>query len=152
VNQKEILNKSNPRIINQFLIMKHNQHELEDIKKLSTKMKVDDIRCSLIYANTTEEIEKYIPNDPKLNIYNEVKGKEFELKVLKNDCNRLWKSVVFTWEGEMVVCCCDKDNYIKVGNINDISFEKLWKSKQFREFRGGVLKNRKQFSICRICY
>ena len=54
-------------------------------------------------------------------------------------------------DGELAVCCFDKDNDFKIGNINEHLFKELWKNKSFYNFRAQILKDRAKIEMCKNC-
>ncbi len=140
-----------PYIIWQFLVMKHNEHEIEEIKSLAKDLGVDECALKTVQIYSKDDIENFLPKNPKYRRY-KITGDSFELKFkIKNRCYRIWNQPVINWNGEMSVCCFDKDIQFKIGNIKDNSFMELWRSKAFNKFRKAVLKDRSKFEICRNC-
>jgi len=63
----------------------------------------------------------------------------------------MWSGCVITWDGKVVPCCFDKDADHSMGDLNEQSFDEIWKGERFNEFRKKILKNRKSVEICRNC-
>ena len=144
-------NKSTLQLINQFLVMKHNENEIEKIKQITKDLELDDIVLKNVQIYTKEDVNTYLPQNPKYRRY-KISGDNFELKFgIKNRCYRIWFQPVINWDGEFSVCCFDKDIDYKVGNVKKHYFYDLWKSKRMTVFRQTILKNRKLFEICRNC-
>ena len=151
VEAKKRLNKTNPLLRWQFLIMKHNEHEIEEIKKLSKELGVDNLELKSIQIYSKEDINTFLPDNQKYRRY-KVSGDNFELKFgIKNRCRRIWTNVVVNWDGEVAICCFDKDGDFRVGNVMDYDLNKLWKNKNITKVRNQILKDRKQIPICRNC-
>jgi radical SAM protein with 4Fe4S-binding SPASM domain len=151
VEAKQRLRIDTPVIELQFLVLKHNEHELELIRELAKELKVDQLRLKTAQIYEKEDITNFLPTNPKYRRYKIVEG-DFELKFgIKNRCQRIWTSPVINWNGDMAVCCFDKEGSIKLGNIKENTFFELWKNNKFMSFRESILTNRKQFEVCRIC-
>lgn len=151
VETKKLKKSKTPHIIWQFLVMKHNEHEIDEIKSLSKEIGVDECSLKTVQIYSKDDIDNYLPANPKYRRY-KITGDNFELKFkIKNRCYRIWNQPVINWNGEMAVCCFDKDNQFKIGNIKDKSFNKLWHSNIFNSFRQSILKDRSKFEICRNC-
>ena len=151
VAARKNLNKINPLLRWQFLVMKHNEHEIEQIKQKAKKLGVDNLVLKTVQIYSKDDIAKFLPENPRYRRYN-VKGDNFELKAgIPNRCPRIWANCVINWDGEMAICCFDKDVTIKIGNIADTPLIELWHSKRFNQFRKSILKNRKAYEICRNC-
>ncbi len=151
VAEKKVRGSRLPRIIWQFIVMKHNEHEEKKIKELALDLEVDQLQLKTVQIYAKEDIYNFLPENPKYRRY-KIKGDNFELKYgIKNRCRRIWTQPVVNWDGEMAVCCFDKDNDFKIGNIQNHSFKHLWKSKPFNAMRKRILTDRKQIEMCRNC-
>ncbi|MCL2064904.1 MAG: SPASM domain-containing protein [Candidatus Cloacimonetes bacterium] len=143
--------KPNLQIINQFLVMKHNENEIEKIKKMTQELAFDALVLKTVQIYSKEDIQNFLPINPKYRRY-KITGDNFELKFgIKNRCIRIWTQPVINWNGEMSVCCFDKDIEYKIGNVSKWRFIDLWKSERMTIFRQTILKNRKLFDFCRNC-
>ena len=143
--------RSRLQIINQFLVMKHNEHEIEEIKRLTKEIGFDDLALKTVQIYSKEDIDNFLPENPKYRRY-KLSGEDFELKFgIKNRCQRIWTQPVINWNGEVSVCCFDKDIEYKIGNVSKNNFFDLWKSERMMLYRQIILKNRKLFEICRNC-
>lgn len=151
VASKERLKSRLPQIIWQFIVMKHNEHEIKAIKNITSDIGVDQLQLKTVQIYSKEDVFNFLPENPKYRRY-KISGQNFELKYgIKNRCRRIWTQPVINWDGEMAICCFDKDNQFKIGNIKDHTFIELWKNKAFNRMRNAILKNRSQFEICRNC-
>ncbi len=141
----------NPILRWQFLVMKHNEHELETVKAMAREYKVDKLELKSVQIYQKSDIEEFLPTDPKYRRYKVSKG-DFELKyTIKNKCKRLWAEPVVNWNGEVGVCCFDKDVEWKVGNIHDDSLRNIWHNGSFTKLRRQILRNRSAIKMCRNC-
>ncbi|MBP7310807.1 MAG: SPASM domain-containing protein, partial [Candidatus Cloacimonetes bacterium] len=128
----------------------HNEHELPEVKRLATELQVDKLELKTVQIYSKDDL-KYLPSDHKYSRYHNT-GDNFELKTkLKNRCRRLWTQPVINWDGEMNICCYDKDGSFPIGNIDDTSFRDLWFGKYMNKMRAAILKNRAAIEICRNC-
>jgi radical SAM protein with 4Fe4S-binding SPASM domain len=145
------LGSSTPVIRWQFLVLKHNEHEIEQIKICAKQMKVDQLIFKTAQIYEKKDIEEFLPINPKYRRYNISSG-EFELKFgIRNRCRRLWTQPVINWDGSIGVCCYDKDIEHQVGNVAKDSFISIWKNENYMNFRKRVLNNRKSIPICLNC-
>ncbi len=148
---KKRTGKKNPLIRWQFLVMKHNEHEINEITKIAREIQVDNLEFKSIQVYSREDIEKFMPSDPKYRRY-KIKGNDFSLKVgIPNRCRRIWTNAVINWNGDAAICCFDKDITFPIGNVRQTSINKIWKGKEIRKIRNRILKNRSSIAICRNC-
>lgn len=146
------LRSSLPFVEIQFLVFKHNEHEINEIKKLSNRKGVDRVVIKTAQIINHEDFGALIPAEKKYSRYRSTKNGRIERKKpLKNNCYRLRSTSVITWDGIVVPCCFDKDAYYNFGSIFEKDFAKLYHSTKAREFRKKMLKERERIEICRNC-
>ena len=151
VEAKKKLKSSKPIIRWQFLVMKHNEHEIDDIKKLADKHGVNNLELKTVQIYSKEDVYNFLPINPRYRRY-KIQGDDFELKFgIKNRCRRIWTNAVVNWDGEVAICCFDKDVKFKIGNIKETSLSKIWKNESIQKIRNLILTNRKEIPICRNC-
>ncbi|MBS1760291.1 MAG: SPASM domain-containing protein [Bacteroidetes bacterium] len=152
VKWKKQLNSKKPFIVFQFLVVKPNEYQIEDVKKLGKEIGVDDVwfKTAQIYDYKNDP-NNLIPTINKYSRYRKTeKGYEFKGK-LGNHCWRLWHDPVITWDGVVAPCCFDKDTQHPMGNLKKQSFKDVWKNGKYRNFRQQILKGRKNIDICANC-
>jgi radical SAM protein with 4Fe4S-binding SPASM domain len=151
VEVKTELNTKTPVIRWQFLIMKHNEDQIETVRQMAGSLGVDEFELKTLQIYTKEDIEEFLPKNHEFSRYR-LTGDDFELKVgIPNRCRRIWTSPVINWNGEMAICCFDKDVSYKIGNINEQSIINIWKGKAVQKIRSRILKDRKSLEICCNC-
>jgi radical SAM protein with 4Fe4S-binding SPASM domain len=149
---KKKLKSRTPFIIFQFLVVKPNEHQLEDAKKLAHEMGVDAIwfKTAQVYDFESDPNE-LIPLNTKYSRYKKTStGTQFKGN-LTNHCWRLWHDPVITWDGLVAPCCFDKDASHRLGDLRNQSFESIWRSESYQSFRNKILQGRKNIDICSNC-
>jgi hypothetical protein len=51
----------------------------------------------------------------------------------------------------MAVCCFDKNNIHKIGNVQNENIKTIWNGKKYNDFRKIILTDRKSIPMCRNC-
>ncbi len=152
VTAKKKRNAHFPHLIFQFLVVKPNEHQIEDAKKLAIEMGVDEIRFKTAQVYSYENGNPLIPTIDKYSRYRKMADGTFKLKnKMSNHCWRMWSSAVVTWDGSIVPCCFDKDAKHKLGNMQFVKFNDIWKNKEYQNFRKALLTNRQEIDICKNC-
>lgn len=157
IEWKKKLKSKTPFVIFQFLVVKPNEHEIESIKELGKKLGVDEVKFKTAQVYDFENGNPLIPTNKKYSRYEKVSVGNAETpkwrikNKLLNQCWRMWSGSVITWDGLIVPCCFDKDATHKLGNLNNTSFNKVWKSEEYEKFRTGILKSRSEIDICKNC-
>lgn len=141
-----------PFIELQFLVLKHNQHQLEEIKKLGKEFGVDKVTLKTAQVYEFEEGNDFIPDIDKYSRYKKFPDGVYRIKnKLPNRCFRMWSGCVLTWDLRVVPCCFDKDARHQFGSMKTETFDAIWKSEKYTAFRQQILKNRAEIEICRNC-
>ena len=109
VKAKEKLKSNTPHLIFQFLVVKPNEHEINDVFKLAKELKIDEVRLKSAQVYAYENGNPLIPEQEKYSRYKRQKDGTYKMKYeTGNHCWRMWSSTVFTWDGKVVPCCFDK--------------------------------------------
>lgn len=152
LDAKDKLNSKTPHLIFQFLAVKPNEHEIDEIIEFGHKMKVDEVRIKTAQLYDYENGNSLMPENEKYARYKLNKNGTYSLKYKTgNHCWRMWSSCVFTWDASIVPCCFDKDAQHQLGNLKNKSFSEIWNSEKYNGFRSAVLNQRNQIDICKNC-
>jgi radical SAM protein with 4Fe4S-binding SPASM domain len=148
---KKELNRTTPHIIWQFIAFKHNEHQVPEIKKLAKEIGVNELGIKTAQIYDYQHTDELIPEDDKLSRYKKTdEGYVIKNKLL-NQCWRMWRGSVITWDGLVVPCCFDKDATHRFGDVSSQTFSEVWRSDQYNQFRKAILKSRKEIDICTNC-
>ncbi len=150
---KKKLNCRTPYIFFQFLVVKPNEHQVDDIRLLAKECGVDEVRFKTAQVyDYINDPNKLIPSTAKFSRYRKDKNGNYRLKnSLSDHCWRLWHATVITWDGLVVPCCFDKDAQHKLGDLKGMPFREIWHNKDYVHFRKQILKSRKNIDICSNC-
>ena len=152
VRYKKELKSKTPHIIIQFLVVKPNEHQIEDIYKLAKDIGVDEVKLKTAQIYDYKDGNELIPSIEKYSRYKKNKEGLYALKnKLLNHCWKLWHSSVITWDGLVVPCCFDKDATHQLGDIKQGTFSEIWNNEKYMNFRKSVLKSRSEIDICTNC-
>jgi len=153
VKWKKELKSSKPFVVFQFLVVKPNEHQIEDVKKLAVEIGVDDVwfKTAQVYDYKNDP-NGLIPGIDKYSRYKKNDKGEWQPKnKLANHCWKLWHANVITWDGLVVPCCFDKDAQHQLGDLSKQSFREVWENEQYRDFRKQLMHSRKNIDICSNC-
>jgi radical SAM protein with 4Fe4S-binding SPASM domain len=150
---KKALKSTTPHIIFQFLVVKPNEHQIEEIYALAKEIGVDEVKLKTAQVYDYKNGNPLIPEQDKYSRYAKTKDGTYRVKnELLNHCWKLWHACVITWDGMVVPCCFDKDATHKLGNIKDgTSFKKIWQGEAYDRFRKTLLQGRDKIDICNNC-
>ena len=146
-----------PFIFWQFLVMRHNEHEIEAAKQIAGELGVDKITFDHAYlpVATREEAMKWLPKDQKYHRYNleelekmwvaretqkELSSgmdiapvhQDFKRRV---NCSWLWTQTTINWDGSVSPCCAIYEQSEDFGSLSDSSFKRMWNNEKYRASR-----------------
>ncbi len=153
VKWKKQLKSKTPFIFFQFLVVKPNEHQVEDIKRLAKSVGVDEVRfkTAQVYEYETDP-NQLIPTINKFSRYKKNADGTFTPKnKLANHCWKMQHANVITWDGLIVPCCFDKDATHQLGDLKNDSFKNIWFNQNYVQFRSDIKKSRRNIDICSNC-
>jgi radical SAM protein with 4Fe4S-binding SPASM domain len=152
VQWKKQLKSNTPYLIFQFLVVKPNEHQIEEIKILAKKIGVDEVKFKTAQVYNFKNGNNLIPDNSKYARYKLQNDGTYNIKNnLANNCWKMWHSCVVTWDGLVVPCCFDKDASQRLGDLKHLTFKQIWRGDKYSEFRQSLLKSRSEIEICKNC-
>ena len=152
IRWKKEMGKSTPYIIFQFLVVKPNEHQVPEIKKLASSLGVDRVALKTAQIYHYQNGSPLIPDNPKYSRYRKKGDGKYHLKnQLLDQCWKMWHSCVMTWDGQVVPCCFDKDASHPMGDMKTDRFKDLWYGEKYVKFRSALTNARSKIDICSNC-
>jgi radical SAM protein with 4Fe4S-binding SPASM domain len=139
VAAKKALKSETPFVEWQFIVFKHNEHEMAAARKLASEVGVDLLRF-VSPGIPPEDMhrldlqEKWMPNDRS---YWERNPKVVEERgyVFDRPCFYLYRSMFIYPGGGVTPCCFAHDDRQDFGNIYNNSVPEIWNNKTYRSAR-----------------
>ena len=137
-----------------FIVMRHNEHEVESFLDWAKEIGAD--KASVIDPCVRNVVEAHVmlPNDRRYWFYDEEALKRGYLKpkkMLDNECTWVWNSVMVNWDGSVVPCCRDPHGRHVFGNAFDTPLRELWNGPDMRAFRRRIATDQANVGICKLC-
>jgi len=149
---KKKLNSATPFLEIQFLVLKTNEHQMEEMKTLSKQLGANKLAFKTAQLYDFENGHQLLTSKKKYARYEKRKDEKYRVKAKQpNHCWRLWSGGVVSVNSDVLPCCFDKNLDFSFGNLNEKSFAECWHSNKASDFRKKLLHNRKQFEMCRNC-
>lgn len=151
------LRSVSPVIELQFLVMRHNEGQREEMRRLSKELGAD------IYSEKAVGIDsndpgfqalagELLPEDLSLSVYYRKPDSSFALKgKLSNGCSRLYSSAVINSDGSVVPCCYDVHSSHVLGNVFEESLADIWAGEKYMALRRRVRGDKKNVPMCNMC-
>ncbi|MBU2577742.1 SPASM domain-containing protein, partial [Patescibacteria group bacterium] len=114
-----------PFVTWQFIIMNHNENEINKAKKLAKKWGFDRI----VFQRNRGDMGK------------ELFGSR---KKQSKTCHFLWNQSVINWNGSVSPCCLYYDEKYDFGNALEEGFFRVWNNQKYQEARRLVIKKQSQ--------
>jgi radical SAM protein with 4Fe4S-binding SPASM domain len=139
VAAKKALNSKTPFVEWQFIVFKHNEHEMAAARKLASEIGVDLLRF-VSPGMQPEDMhnpalqEKWMPDNP---LYWERNPKLVEDQgyVFDRTCFYLYRSMFIYPGGGVTPCCFAHDDRQDFGNIYENSVAEIWNNQMYRSAR-----------------
>ncbi|NEM96403.1 SPASM domain-containing protein [Pontibacter burrus] len=152
VKWKKELKSKTPHIMFQFLVVRPNEHQLEDVKALAKELGVDEVVFKTAQIYDYQNGSPLIPTIDYYSRYQNNGNGNYSIKnKLLNHCWKMWHSCVITWDGLVVPCCFDKDAEYRFGDLKEEAFKAVWQGANYSRFRQAVLRSRAEVEMCRNC-
>jgi radical SAM protein with 4Fe4S-binding SPASM domain len=153
VEWKRRLGSRTPFIVFQFLVVRPNEHQVEEVRRLGREIGADAVwlKTAQVYDYENDP-NGLIPENDRYSRYRKGgDGRRVPKNRLLNHCWKLWHANVITWDGLVVPCCFDKDAQHRLGSLAGQSFREVWSNGEYRRFRSALMKGRKNIDICSNC-
>ncbi len=147
---KKRLGRRNPSIVAQFIVFRHNEHEIAQYKKMAFELGADRAEIKSAQFNEFGKDNVEPPQNRQFRRYSSNGGAVFNNQRYQH-CWKSWMSAVFTWDGKVLPCCFDKDGDYELGSVINDSFETIWKGAKGDLFRRTILKSKEKIEICSNC-
>jgi radical SAM protein with 4Fe4S-binding SPASM domain len=144
---------ASPVINMRFVVMKHNEAEIPQARKLAAKLGVNYFSLKTVDMPPqigTDLDRTYAPKKENYRRY-EYERDTFQRKSAPFVCMRPWKRVTMDATGEIIPCEYDYLNRHSFGNINQGGVLNAWKSQGSAVFRKAFHLGHNDFYLCRDC-
>lgn len=141
-----------PIIELQWLVLRSNEHEMNEVKRLYRRLGADRLVFKKAQFYDFATGNDMMPLNEHYSRYKKVAEGRWRLKgKLHNRCFRLWSGAVIDVEGNVRPCCFDKGGEYILGNLYHEDFMQVWKGETAVRFRHQVLSERGSIDICCNC-
>jgi len=144
IARREELGKGAPFVNLQYLVMKENEHEIENLKQLARQLNVDRVSLKNVYYVKRKK-EEFLPKNKSYIC-------SYYYQNIIRRCSRPFISTLINANGDVLPCCSDLEFKNIFGNVfKDRAFHEIWNNDRYRKFRQDILSNKNLVSICENC-
>ncbi|MEW5895030.1 MAG: radical SAM protein [Candidatus Omnitrophota bacterium] len=136
--------KSSLKIEIQFIIMRHNEHEIQEIEKLARALKVDYLRLKTVLIKK-DKWKELLPSDQ----YSRYPAKEESRR-----CSKPLNELVINCDGTVIPCCYivgDDIGKFGMGNVFNQPLKEILRSEEYRSFIETCGTDKTRISCCKNC-
>jgi radical SAM protein with 4Fe4S-binding SPASM domain len=147
-------NKKRPKINLGFILMKHNEHQVEEFIHYCKKTGVDNYNIIGTCLREYSQGHQLLPSDTSYWIYDEAAFKNGLLtpKTRPNNyCEWIYFTTTILVNGDVVPCCRDPYGKYIFGNVFNKKFYAIWNNEKYKKVREIVAKNSNNCELCRLC-
>jgi MoaA/NifB/PqqE/SkfB family radical SAM enzyme len=134
--KRELASKT-PYIEWQFIVMRQNEHQIEEARHLADELGVDSLVFKKVdFPHGEDDLaiaEKWLPRQ-----HPEFLREGPFFKPYQEDgqvCWRLWRSAVVNWDGGFAPCCYLTDKTQDFGDLNESSVKEVWNNAKYTTAR-----------------
>ena len=162
VARKRILKSQTPMLNLRFIVMKHNEHEISQLKELARSLGVDALTLKTLNicsndtygekkSNREVREETFLPREDHYKRFKYAPDGKSLKRLRKNPCKNLWNSSTIHWDGTVCPCTYDYNEKYVLGDLKINRFKDIWFSAPYQSMRRRFRANDKQFSFCYEC-
>ncbi len=135
IEKKRQLGKIHPYICWQFLVFRHNEHEIEKVKRIGKDLGVDvGITKAFIGNKDWIPLNEDYSHYRRKEINSEYTSEHFK-KSQEAMCNWPWEAITINPNGSVSPCCSVEDEKYDFGNVFQSPFREVWNNQKYREAR-----------------
>jgi MoaA/NifB/PqqE/SkfB family radical SAM enzyme len=143
VRLKRELKSSRPHIEWQFVVFKHNIHQIAEAKAMGRELGVDSMAFIPAYVEDDSFAVEQAP------------FKSYSSRILplnrRTDCKSLWAVLTLGWDGAVAACCWEESIESGFGNVFETGFPDVWNNEKFRSSREMIRRGPGRVRAGTIC-
>lgn len=132
-------------ILVQFIVMKHNEHEIPRLKAMFKHRPVH-LALKGMYVQSYEQAVEFMPRRKEYHRYT-MGGGHIELIANRARCGAAFGTFTVLVNGDVVQCCFDSSGEVIIGNIFESTVEEIWYGERALALRETFLTGRLN-SVC----
>ncbi|MFA5961932.1 MAG: radical SAM/SPASM domain-containing protein [Parcubacteria group bacterium] len=151
---KKDMGAKKPALEVQFVVMKHNEHEIEKFSEICKNIGVDEVvfKTFNAYMGGYEDRKinlKFIPKNINYSRYKTASAKEVSSQYALSRCAWPWENLVVSANGDICLCCHDYNSDYKLGNI--LKDDNWWDTEGRRKIQDNIIKGKNNINMCKHC-
>ena len=150
VKKKKERNSQKPVIQWQFLVFKHNEHEIPDVFRMAEELGVDEVSLRAPYIYQDHALWASSKNEHSLYNFSQESHGKIQVTYQNNVvCDSPWTMIAIDAAGNVFPCCGEIEPGGNFGNINTMEIDAIWNGEKYRLAREFIKK--KKVSNTKLC-
>ncbi len=159
IQKKKALKSRTPFIEWQYLVMKHNEHQMTSAQALAKEIGVDLLRfapAGLPFEefSNQEMANKWLPENPDYWYY-DPRVLQNQNYIINQKCFYLYRSITVNPDGGVSPCCVVYDKAYDFGNLLQQDLEEIWNNQKYKSARALFAEQEKdnymEQTVCNQC-
>jgi radical SAM protein with 4Fe4S-binding SPASM domain len=136
-----------------MVVMRHNEDQVDKLRGLARELGVDRFTVKTLNPScgSVSMDSELVPLNKKLRRF-KYRGHTWERIPVKALCDRVMTMSNIFSNGDVVPCCYDFDASMKIGNVFQTPFTRIWMSPEYRETRRQIHEHRDEIPRCNNCH
>lgn len=138
VQKKVELGYSTPYLEWQFIVMRQNEHQIPEARRMAKELGVDDLVFKKVdFPHGEDDLEhtvRWLPVATEGYRRDQPLDKPYNENGVR--CWRLWRSAVVNWDGGYAPCCYLTDASDDFGDAKTHSIKEIWNNEHYLTARG----------------
>ena len=152
VRARRELGRGNPVVTVQFIVFRHNEHQMADIKRLARQWGADSVELKTAQIENLDSAAELLPRNPRFSRYRlNADGRYTIARKRWPKCFRVRSTMVVSTNGDAALCCYDKNCRHSLGNVNQTDALAVWHGTAADHLRQQVWGTESGLEICRNC-
>lgn len=136
-----------------MVVMRQNENQIAQMRRMARELGADRFTVKTLNPSCGDVSmdSNLVPLNKKLRRFQYV-GNTWERIPVKAPCDRVAiMSNIFS-NGDVVPCCYDFDSSMKIGNVFETPFSRIWVSPEYRDARRRIHERRDELPRCSNCH
>lgn len=146
-----------PLVNLRFIVMRHNEHEIEQLEDFAASLGVDALTLRKFHAVPDRRMRgrwadaDFVPSRPEYQLPVLTPGTLEPVRAARNPCRNLWNCPTIHWNGVVCSCFMDWGEQLKLGTIAGQSLREVWYGEAYRDLRQRFRRGWRDLPRCGEC-
>ncbi len=160
VSEKRRLGSRTPVVNLRFIVMKHSEHQVAEVRRLAEQLGVDILTLRKFHFvpgtgevgdSKRDEGGVLVPSEIRYQLPALLESGQKPVRVSKNPCRNLWNCPTVHWDGTVCSCFMDYNERRPLGSLWERTFREIWYGAEYDALRERFRKEWQALPLCGQC-